>query len=318
MRYTTIILRTFSFAALASAFVGCALTATDGAASSPTVIDEQYTFDSPDEAALALANAASALDAEQLRLILGPDIGDISTGDPLTDDINLQQFAAAYDRQHTVRVLNDDAATLLVGEAEWPMPVPMVRESGRWHFDTPAGVEEIRVRRIGRNELATIDFLAVFVAAEEQRFANDTDGDGVKDFAMRISSSPGTRDGLYWPDADGAPVSPLGPLVAAAVEKRDLKRDVENQPYQGYRFRVLTRQGEAASGGARDYVDSAGRMTGGFAVIAWPAEYGETGIMSFLVSRDGIVYQRDLGATTAAAVETVLEFNPDSAWARPN
>ena len=214
--------------------------------------------------------------------------------------------------------LPDGRLYLAVGEQGWVFPAPMVNESGRWRFDTEQGIEAIYDRRIGQNELSVIRACNGYVRAQQAYFEMDPDGDGVKTFAQKLRSTPGQRDGLWWPDAPDAPQSPLGPLVAAAVSRGEAQdfaeMPTERQPYRGYYFKPLLRQGASASGGAKEYVDADGRMTGGFALIAWPAEYGTTGVMSFIVSQDGVVFERDLGETTSQVAEQTAEFDPGAGW----
>jgi len=288
---------------------GCA--STGDAAVDADVSDEQYFFTSPEEAALALADAAGDLDGVRLRLVLGPLAGELSSGDPLRDDIDLQRFAAAYDRFHEIRFETPSFARLYVGERAVEMPLPIVSDGAGWHFDTAAGVEEVRARRIGRNELAVMRFCGDLVAAQRAYREMNPDGWPVPAFADRVESSPGRRDGLFWPQELEPPFAPLGPRVAEAVERGDLSADrVPVRPYLGYRYRLLTRQGAGAPGGAAEWRDGSGRLVGGFAVVAYPAEYGETGVMSFLLGPDGSLWERDFGIGTAPRAEAIDAYDP--------
>jgi len=212
-------------------------------------------------------------------------------------------FLAAWARGHRV-VTSGDKAALEVGKLGWTFPVPLVKTGAGWSFDPRAGAEEMRIRRIGRNELAAMQVALAYVDAQREYAMRDWDGDGVKSFAMKGLSSRGKRDGLYWASLPGEPESPLGPAFADARP---------GQPYHGYAYRILTAQGAAAPGGAKRYVKH-GRMTEGFALIAWPAKYDDTGVMTFVVNQDGVVYEKDLGPNTAAAAAAITTFNPDSTW----
>jgi hypothetical protein len=212
-------------------------------------------------------------------------------------------FLAAWARNHKV-VTNGDKAMVEVGTHGWTLPIPLVKTGTGWSFDTRAASEEMRIRRIGRNELAAIQVVLAYVDAQREFAARDWDGDGARSYAMKNLSTPGKRDGLYWASLPGEPESPLGPAFADAKP---------GQPYHGYAFRILTAQGPAAAGGAKSFVKN-GRMTEGFALIAWPAKYDYTGVMTFIVNQDGVVYEKDLGPNTAAAAAAIKAFNPDSTW----
>jgi hypothetical protein len=206
--------------------------------------------------------------------------------------------------------------TLTVGDEEWPLPIPLVKADGGWQFDTDAGDDEILSRRIGRNELSTIQVCLAIVDAQREYAEMNVDGSGPGQYAQRFLSQPDKHDGLYWPTAEGAEPSPLGELVSAAAEEGyDVSPPPTEapRPYHGYLYRILKSQGPDARGGAQDYLDS-GRMTRGFGVVAFPADYGNSGIKTFLVDQDGIVYQRDLGADTERIASAMTAFNPDSSW----
>lgn len=279
----------------------------------------QRFFASPDQAARALIEADNARGSEALLRILGPQARDlISSGDPVADARGRQKFAAAYDARH---VWEDDGVNrkiLVVGTDRWPLPIPLVHENGGWHFDTAAGRQEILDRRIGRNELKVMEICRAIVLAEKD-YAAQEPARGV--FAARFISTPGKHDGLFWETKPGEPESPLGPLVAQAADEgypQPHKGNAHKQhiPYHGYFYRILKAQGPAAPGGAKDYIVK-GRMTGGFALLAYPAKYGASGVRSFLVDETGIIYQKDLGPKTADIAAAMTRFNPDRSWQIP-
>jgi len=259
------------------------------------------TFPTPEAATDALAGSLARRDVEALRALLGPDHDRLVPLDDVSEP-DREEFLAEWARGH--RVERDGATARLVLGDGWTLPVPLVRRGEGWAFDTLAGVEEVRVRRIGRNELAAIQVALAYTDAQEEYYAKDPDRQGVPHFAMRALSSPGKRDGLYWASLPGEAESPLGPDFA------DAKR---GQAYHGYLYRILTAQGKDAPGGAKSYVRN-GRMTDGYALIAWPERWNDTGVMTFVVSRDGVVYQKNLGPGTDAAARAVTMFNPDASW----
>ena len=244
----------------------------------------QKTFASPEIAVEALVDSLARNDDDEMRAILGLEYDKLLSLDALAAEDRLA-FLAAWANGHRILRDSDTLARLEVSSG-WTLPIPLVRNAGGWVFDTKAGKEEMRIRRIGRNELAAIETMYAYVEAQREYAEQDRNGDGIREFAQKILSSPGKRDGLFWPTADGEPESPAGPLL----ETKDLK-----DGYHGYRFRILKAQGKAAPGGARSYVRD-GRMTEGFALIGWPARHGETGLMTFVVNQDGIVYQKYLWA----------------------
>jgi hypothetical protein len=221
------------------------------------------------------------------------------------------EFMRLYNQKHSI-VEKGNEATLVLGRKEWPFPVPLVREKKGWQFDAEAGREEILNRWIGKNELSTIRSMRAYVEAQKLYYSLDPDKDGVKSFASRILSTPGKKDGLYWEDP--AELSPFGPFVAAAEAEGYTTEGTQKRAFHGYFFKVLTAQGEHAKGGALDYFSDSGLMTQGFALLAYPAEWGESGIMTFQVNRDGRVYQKDLGENTAEAAQAIAAYNPDSSW----
>ncbi|HUO44850.1 MAG TPA: DUF2950 domain-containing protein [Burkholderiales bacterium] len=274
----------------------------------------QKSFDSPEAAVTALVQAVKANDLAALHGILGPHSGKlINSGDPAADQEDRDKFLRVYDEAHKLTQENGNKVVLIIGKDEWPMPIPLVKSGGRWRFDAQQGREEILSRRIGRNELAAIQVCLAIVDAEREYAAHDWDGDGVLRYAPKFISAPGQRDGLYWESRPGEPSSPLGPLVAAAAQDENQRLNRPSAPYHGYYYKMLTAQGDEAQGGAYDYMVK-GKMIGGFAVIAYPARYGASGVMSFIVNYDGAVYQKNLGKDTAAAVLKMTLFDPDSGW----
>nr|MBL8412356.1 DUF2950 domain-containing protein [Dechloromonas sp.] len=271
----------------------------------------QQVFAAPEEAARALADALRNHDHPAILAVVGAGAGRwLFSGDPVADRAEGEKFLAAYDRQHAVKPLADDRAQLLVGDDDWPFPAPLVRKGNGWVFDTAAGKEEITNRRIGRNELDTIQTLLAIVDAQREYAASDPDGNGLPDYARRFQAQEGKRDGLYWPTAGGEKPSPLGPLIAQATREGYSKADAG---YHGYRYRILTGQGPAAPGGKYDYLVG-DKLLGGFAILAYPVKYGVSGIMSFMVSHDGTVYEKSLGKQTATKAERITRFDPDASW----
>jgi hypothetical protein len=202
-----------------------------------------------------------------------------------------------------------------VGTNDWPFPIPLVQQNGRWFFDTAAGKEELLNRRIGQNELAALEVARAYVQAQREYASRDRDGDEVLEYATKLNSSPGNHDGLYWPPEPGGEISPLGPLVANAQGEgyRFRREGGAQEPFHGYFFKMLTRQGRHAAGGKYDYVIN-GNMIGGFALVAWPAEYGDTGVMTFIVNQQGVVWQKDLGAKTGKVAAQMKAYDPDASW----
>lgn len=273
----------------------------------------QETFDTPDAAVEALVGAAKSEDTDAILKVLGPDGKDIvSSGDEVADRNVREAFVASYDNKHEIENEGDGTYTLVLGGDDWPFPIPVVYGNGGWHFDTEGGVDEILRRRIGRNELSAIEVNRAYVEAQNEYAALDPAKLGRRAYAQRIVSRPGQKDGLYWPTEDGEQPSPLGELAAEAAAE-GYKVGQTPIPYHGYYYRVLTRQGPAAQGGAYNYVDK-GKMVGGFALIAYPAEYGNSGIVTFIVSHDGTVFQKDLGPDTARLARDIAAFDPGPGW----
>ena len=285
-------------------------------ACSGLVFDEARTFSTPEEGVSALIKALKPLDQKELHAILGPEADDIvSSGDELADRKSAEAFVAKYERRHIV-VTKGDTAVIEVGDDEWPMPIPLVKTGDKWKFDTAEGKEEILARRIGRNELSTIQTCRAIVDAQDEFSAMNKGTDTNPVYAQKFRSDPGQHNGLYWETKPGEPDSPLGPeFVKAQSEGYFAKSaaDTGPRPFRGYYFRILTAQGPSAPGGARSYLAN-GKMSGGFAVVAWPVDYGNSGIMTFLVSHRGVLYQNDLGEKTSQLASDMSAFNPDADW----
>src|SRR5246127_4290996 len=281
------------------------------AALAPAVAQESYK--TPEAAADALAGAARTGDRAALIKVLGPDGADIaSSGDPVADSDLRKKFVETYDAKHQVKMDSDAKATLIVGPEDFPVPIPLVRKGGPWQSHTAAGRREFLARRIGRNELDAIQSSLAYVDAQNDYAAKDRTGAGSGVYAQRIVSSTGKKDGLYWPASAGGDESPLGELIAEAT-RQGYRVGEGRTPYHGYYFKILTRQGPDAPGGALDYVVN-GKMIGGFALVAYPAEYRNSGVMTFIVNHDGTVYQKDLGPKTAQIAERMTAYNPDPSW----
>jgi len=278
-----------------------------------SVANAQQSFKTADAAADALVNAARAGDRNPLLTVLGRDGADIvSSGDPVADASARNRVVEAYDAKHQVVMEGNDKAVLVIGREDWPFPIPLVRKDGSWRFDTAAGREEILYRRIGRNELDAIETCLAYVDAQQEYAERRVAGNGV--YAQRIVSRPGKKDGLYWPAQSSTDESPLGELAASAAAE-GYRAGQQRIPYHGYYYKVLTRQGPNAPGGALDYVVR-GNMIGGFALVAYPAEYRNSGVMTFLVNHQGNVYEKDLGPDTARIAAGITAFNPDNSWRR--
>jgi len=254
----------------------------------------------------AFGDAVATSDDDAMKALLGADYRTLI---PPVGAEGRYRFLAAWAKSHAIKPDGDAEAHIAVGTDGWTLPIPIVKTAQGWRFDTRAGAEEMRLRRIGRNELAVEQVMLAIFDAEKEYARKDHNGDGVLEYATRFMSSPGKRDGLYWPTKAGEPQSPLGPAVAAA---RAAGGSAE-AGYYGYRYKILTGQGRNAPGGAYDYTVR-GRMIGGFAVVAWPVKYGDTGVMTFIVSHDGVLYEKDLGPDTAARASGMTRFDPDSSW----
>jgi hypothetical protein len=280
-------------------------------------VDLGKAFATAEEAVSALMAAATMTDSAALHAIFGPAGADLENPDRVQATNELKRFTTAYNEAHHLVRESDSQYVLEVGKDDWPFPVPIVQKNGKWFFDTEAGKEELLRRRIGRNELSTLEVVRAYVDAQREYASRDRDGDQVLEYAQRLLSSPGLTDGLYWPIEVNGETSPLGPLVAeaqvAGYFSGQRSADVSPEPYHGYYFRILTSQGSHAPGGKYDYIIN-GNMIGGFALVAWPAEYGESGIMTFIVNQQGRVYQKDLGKNTAKIAKKMHEYDPDPSW----
>ena len=276
---------------------------------------QEKRFGTPEEAVAALIATAKAGNLDDLLTLFGPGGQElVSSSDPATGRKNREVFEAAAAEQWRLADLRPDAKELIVGSEDWPFPIPLVKDANGWKFDTAAGKEEVLARRIGRNELAVIDICRAYVAAQRAFAKAGHDGKPAGLYARKFNSDAGTENGLYWPAKRGGPRSPLGDLVAAAAEDGyGLAGGQDPAPFHGYHFRILTAQGPAAVGGATDYVRN-GELSGGFALVAWPAQYDATGIMTFIVNGEGIVFEKDLGQETPASAKAVTRYDPDSTW----
>ena len=272
------------------------------------------TFATPEEAAQALAKAAAAKDRDALRSLFGLDADDFVAADQVQMENDLEKFTEAYKAKHQFESRSDTEKILEVGTDDWPFPIPLVKNDDRWYFDTDAGKDELLNRRIGRNELATLQTVRAYVEAQREYASRDRYGDQVLQYAQKFASSTGKKDGLYWPPELDGEISPLGPLVAEAYEEGYRKKGKDEPvPYHGYYFKILTRQGSNAPGGKHNYIIN-GRMIAGFGLVAWPAQYGESGIMTFIVNQQGRVHQKDLGPKTSKLAPAITQYDPDSTW----
>lgn len=277
---------------------------------------EQAHYPTPEAAAQALIDAAAAEGVDALRGVLGADLEELRSGDPVEDANERADFveAALLSAGIEQQEGEEDRALLVIGPDDWPFPIPLVRGADGWYFDTAAGREELLDRRVGRNELTTIEVARAFVEAQHEYAEHDRNGDGVREFSQKLMSGEGARDGLYWASADGEPESPMGPLVASAwAEGYEPGAGDGLQPYHGYLYRLLTAQGEHAPLGAGSYLEG-GRLIKGFGLLAWPAVYGNSGVMTFQINHSGILYQKDLGEDTAAAASAIRAYDPDETW----
>src|SRR5271157_5276996 len=271
---------------------------------------DQKTFSSPEEASNALVTAVQSDDESTMLDILGPDGEQIvSSGDETEDAHNRANFVQKYREMHRLVREPDGTTTLYIGAKNWPTPIPLVNKGNSWYFDTEAGKKEILYMRIGQNEMSTIRVCQELVAAEKEYYSTQHN-----EYAQKIFSDEGQHNGLYWKAADGEPQSPIGPLVASAVAEGYAKgQGGPPTPYRGYYYYILTRQGRNAPGGAKSYIVN-GKMTEGFAFVAYPAEYRSSGVMTFIVGSDGVVYQKDLGTKTDVLARAMKAYNPNSTW----
>jgi hypothetical protein len=275
----------------------------------------QAKFATPDEAAAALLQALKTDNMEKLRAIFGQEAMEaIASGDQNSDRHDREVVALAMEQSWRWAPRGADRKELIIGEEQWPFPAPLMKDGDQWVFDSAAGMEEVLARRIGRNELSVIDLCRYFVEAQNRYASQPHDGKPAGLFAQKLRSVPGRQDGLYWNVSEsGEPSSPLGDLVAEAEMEGYQQEKPSSAPFWGYHFRILTAQGEAAPGGRKSYIEN-GEMSGGFAMLAYPAKYGLSGVATFIVGPNGVVYEKDLGKDTAALAAALKEFNPDPSW----
>jgi len=297
-----------SFAAIV--LLGLALTGCNRKAEAPPV-PESRLFATPEAAVDAMVVALVKQDKDALSRILGPDgVEILSSGDPVSDAGDRDEFLAAYKAKHALQP-DGERKTLVIGTNDWPFPIPLAKQGNKWYLDTAAGADELIYRRIGENELGAIAVSRGYVDAQKEYASLGRDGGEPGVYAMKILSDAGRQNGLYWPTSEGEDSSPIGAFVAEAAAEG--YRTESATAYHGYRYRLLYRQGDKAAGGAKDYFID-GRLTGGFAMIAWPADYGNSGVKSFLINQDGTVFEKDLGETTEEAAAAIDSFNPDEGW----
>ena len=286
-----------------------------GYSSAPMFAEEpgQRTFASPEDASRALLGAMQAQDERAPLSILGPAGKDVlSSGDPLEDLDSRVSFVVKYQEMHRFATETDGTVTLVVGAENWPFPIPLVKKNGSWYFDTAAGKDEIVFRRIGRNEISAVDACRDLVDAQNQYFARPP-GDLPKQFAQKLVSDEGGHNGLYWHGASDEFDSPINPLIAYARQNLPTDQVGEHVPFNGYMFRILTSQGQHAPGGAKNYIVD-GKMSAGFAFVAYPVEYRSSGVMTFIVDESGTVYEKDLGPNTTKLAQAMTAYDPDSTW----
>ncbi|HUO34154.1 MAG TPA: DUF2950 domain-containing protein [Candidatus Acidoferrum sp.] len=305
-RQRIVLLSVLPLLAMSTVLAGCSKS------SKPSV----SVFGTPDEAARALIGAAVSSDRTAAALALfGPDSKDlISSGDPVQDKEAIDAFVARYNVMHRWRRMPDDSQMLLVGADNYPFPIPLKKNgNGKWYFDTVAGREEILNRRIGRNELAVIGICRAVAQAEDEYHSQTHDGAKTKQYALKFISDPGKQNGLFWQSQEGQPPSPLGPLAAYATAEGYAVKPDAHKPFHGYFFHMLTGQSDKARGGAKQYVVD-GKIVAGFAFVAYPAQYGNSGVMSFMINQDGVLLEKDLGKTTTLTATAMTEFDPDEEW----
>jgi hypothetical protein len=275
----------------------------------------EKTFATPGDATLALYNAAKSNDSQAIAAIFGSNANDIlRTGDDVADKNMVQNFIRRYEEMHRVVIEPDQTATLYIGAENWPLPISIVKNSsGAWYFDTESGKTEILQRRVGTNENDAIEILHALVDAQRDYAAEPRDGEKTKHFALKFISDEGKQNGLYWKTDDNSTPSPIGPLLVSATSEGYNPQQGKATPFHGYYYRILTSQGPAAKGGARNYIVD-GKLTRGFAFVAYPAEYRNSGVMTFIVNESGVVYQKDLGPQPLEMGVAMKEYNPDDTW----
>ncbi|MCO5125003.1 MAG: DUF2950 domain-containing protein [Rhizobacter sp.] len=318
----------FASAALALSLVGANAAAADTAGASATATAnatpaapakksgaQRVYFATPQEGFEALVAALRKGDDKQIALVLGPRHGRIvDSGDAAADRKAAEGFIAEYDQKHAVEMEGDAKAFIVTGETDWPLPIPMVKSAAGWTFDSPAGEKELLARRIGRNELDTIQTCLAFVDMQGEYAEVDRNGDGLLEYAARLVSSPGKHDGLYWPTKEGETPSPGGPLLAEAAQQH---RQGVPTPYHGYYYRILTAQGKHAPDGAMNYFANK-KLIGGVALIAYPAKYRNSGVKTFICNMNALVYEKDLGPDTASRAKKIKTYDPDASWTKVN
>jgi hypothetical protein len=309
--FPQIVRSTYALAAALAFIVGATVSPLRGA--DPAGSPRQ--FSSPEEAVKALLAATKAGDHATVDAIFGPEVKDLLSGDPKQDAIEFAAFAKLIGQFSQLVRKADDRFVLNLGDQNWPFPIPLVKKDGAWFFDTAAGKEEIVNRRIGEDESTAIGVCRTYVAAQREYAGEDRAGDGVLRFAQKLRSSPGLKDGLYWPAAPDEDPSPFGPLIAEVHAGGYGGRTAEGkpQPYRGYNFKILTAQGASAPGGAYNYIIN-GNLIAGFALVAYPAHWGESGVMTFIVNQWGKVYERNLGVQSADLAIAMTDFDPDQDW----
>ena len=277
---------------------------------------KQKAFGSPEEAMKALAETAQAGDTKSMMAILGPEGEDIiSSGDAVADKETLERFVKAYQEKVDFVREKEDRVSVIIGNDNWPFPIPIVKRGEGWVFDTKAGREEVLSRRIGRNELNAIQVCQAYVEAQREYAITDRERDGIIQYAQKVLSDPYRRNGLYWEVGEGETPSPMGSFIAQAAEEGYTKKGDKPIPYFGYYYKILKGQGKNAPGGAFSYVIN-GHMVAGFALVAWPAEYDVSGVMTFIVNQNGTVYAKDLGPKTEGIAKAMTLYNPDRTWKR--
>ena len=281
-----------------------------------TTLAAQKTFPTPEDAVVAAVDAVEANNLDELMVIFGPEGKKVlSSGDPVDDQMNREVFLVAYRESAWLEPAGANTRLIYIGNEDWPFPIPITRAGRSWKFDTAAGVQEVLFRRIGRNELSTIRACHAYLAAQREYAKKSHDGKPTGLFAQKIASEDGKQDGLYWKVGPLEEPSPLGDLVAEATEEGYRRQQGKATPFHGYFFRILTAQGKSAKGGANSYIVN-GEMSGGFALLAFPAEHGNSGVMTFIVNQDGVVYEKNLGPETAKVAAEMTEYARDRTWSR--
>jgi hypothetical protein len=327
--------RRASFNFLFHGFLAATLISTTPLIATPSMraqATDQSTFATPEEALKALAAASTSKDPSALQKLYGPDYKELLSGDDVEDAKDLDEFAAAIKEASQLTKVDDNKYTVTVGKDNWPAPIPLVQKEGKWFFDTKAGVDEVLNRRVGENELSAIETCRAYAVAQWEYYTEgDWDHDGVAEYAVRLISSPGKHDGLFWETGEGDKPSPLGKLIASASaegyiaaperteaagkggSEKEQPAAFERSPYRGYYFKILTRQGLHAPGGKYGYVIN-GNMIAGYALVAYPDKWGNSGVMTFIVNQQGRVYQKNLGPNTGKLAAAMTEYNPDPSW----